>query len=634
MKLPPSCPSPGLFGEVLERTGRALAGTADFDFDTLEAEETPPAPVAKTAEPEHYAVLRGRCDAQAMKARFHDPALHRGLRPRGPVSMALFERLEEFRIEACAARRLRGVGINLAAGFDHARARRGNNVLETDAPAALPNAVALAARERLLNALLDAEAARLVARWRDEIDRRCGRLILLLAANTEDQRTFGRHALELIESLELHDDPQRGPQAKAAEIPAPQQTVDGGSETVAGVAGSGDGEGPERAGRQADGADRAEDDGTAGRGDGDAGTGEGSTVVPLPREGYDGPDRVRGDSGEGEPERPPGQHPAGRAVTYGVWTTRFDEIVHPRDLLGRQQLETLRRQLEAEVAKHRQSAVKLASRLQNSLRTLQKRSWTFDLDDGLLDTTRLARLVTDPLSPLVYKQERDSTSRDTVISFLVDNSGSMRGRPIALAAMFVDILCQALERCQVATEILGFTTREWRGGETRRHWRDAGKPPRPGRLSDLRHVIYKTADEPWRRARQTLGGMLWPQLLKENIDGEALQWAHARLAGRPEQRRILVMISDGVPADDSTLTANTQDYLDAHLRRVVDWIESQSSVELVAVGMGHDVGRIYRRSTTITDAGQLGDAIAHQIVELLGRAPHARYPFVLSSLAG
>ena len=291
----------------------------------------------------------------------------------------------------------------------------------------------------------------------------------------------------------------------------------------------------------------------------------------------------------------------------------------------------LRGQLDREISEHRRMAVKLAKRLQNSLKTLQKRAWTFDLDDGLLNTSRLPRLIIDPASPLAYKQEHEDETRDTVVSFLIDNSGSMRGQPISLAAMFTDILAQALERCHVNTEILGFTTRQWRGGQTAQSWRKDNKPVDPGRLSDLQHVIYKSADDTWRKARLSLGVMLWPELLKENIDGEALLWAHQRLAVRQEKRRILMVISDGVPADDATLTANSANYLETHLRQVVKSIEMRSDVELLAIGIGHDVSKIYRRSVTIADSEQLGDAMAHELIELLGDVPSAaRQPLSVS----
>ena len=372
---------------------------------------------------------------------------------------------------------------------------------------------------------------------------------------------------------------------------------------------------------------------SAGQEDSEPEAGASNSVIPFPREGEREPTAPATDAMQGSPEEPAvaDEHPPGVSA-YHAWTTRFDEVICACNMVGRDQLLTLRARLDHEISEHRRVAVRLASRLQRSLATLQKRTWTFDLDDGLLDTSRLSRLVIDPCSPLAYKQERDSEIHDTVIYFLIDNSGSMRGRPIALAAMFADILAQALERCHVGTEILGFTTRQWRGGQTRQSWQKNGKPGDPGRLSDLRHIIYKGADEPWRRARQALGVMLWPELLKENIDGEAILWAHRRLTGRSEQRRILVVISDGVPADDATLTANTADYLDSHLRQVIEWIENRSSVELLAIGVGHDVSPLYQRSVTIADSEQLGDAMAHELVELLGNVPsRARHPFAITS---
>jgi cobaltochelatase CobT len=331
---------------------------------------------------------------------------------------------------------------------------------------------------------------------------------------------------------------------------------------------------------------------------------------------------------QGLPDEPDDgeEYEPGRTA-YRAYSTSYDEVVRAGDLVGKDQLSKLRARLDQEISQHRRMAVRLTSRLQRSLATLHKRRWTFDLDDGLLDTSRLSRLVIDPTSPLAYRQEQDSQVHDTVVSFLIDNSGSMRGRPIALAAMFTDILAQALERCHVASEILGFTTRQWRGGQTGQTWRTHGKSPAPGRLSDLRHVVYKSADEPWRKARRALGVMLWPDLLKENIDGEALLWAHHRLNTRSEQRRILVVISDGVPADDATMTANTPGYLDSHLRQVIASIENKSSAELLAIGVGHDVSALYHRSAYIADSEQLGDVMAHELVELLGNVPSAaRHP--------
>jgi len=428
------------------------------------------------------------------------------------------------------------------------------------------------------------------------------------------------------------EDPGKGPEPKPIEeLPEHEEGEPGDDQSA--EAGDQDGdEGPESldSGSGQTGDQQEEDDqDSLDHGDSAA---EAGKIIPFPQPVDDELPAQASDSIEGIPAEPDSvDYDLESAAAYHVYTTRYDEVVHARDIVSQDQQKHLRVQLDKEISAHRRIAVRLANRLQNSLKTLQKRAWTFDLDDGVLNTTRLPRLVIDPANPLAFKQEHEDKTRDTVVSFLIDNSGSMRGKPIALAAMFTDILAQALERCHVSTEILGFTTRQWRGGQTAQGWRRDGKPQAPGRLSDLRHVIYKTAGESWRKARQSLGVMLWPDLLKENIDGEALLWAHQRLAGRQEQRRIMVVISDGVPADDATLTANSSGLLEAHLRQVVGWIETRSSVELLAIGIGHDVSAIYQRSVTIADSEQLGDAMAHELIELLGNVPSsARQPFAIN----
>ena len=301
---------------------------------------------------------------------------------------------------------------------------------------------------------------------------------------------------------------------------------------------------------------------------------------------------------------------------YRVFTTKFDEIVSATDLCDNEELSRLRNFLDQQLQAMQGLVARLANRLQRLLLAQQNRSWEFDLEEGLLDTARLPRIVIDPMHPLSFKRETDITFRDTVVTLLLDNSGSMRGRPIMVAAMCADILARTLERCGVKAEILGFTTRAWKGGQSRETWIADGKPPHPGRLNDLRHIVYKSADEPWRRARKNLGLMMREGLLKENIDGEALMWAHSRLMGRPEQRQILMVISDGAPVDDSTLSVNSGNYLEQHLRRVITDIEEKSSVELVAIGIGHDVTRYYRRAVTIVDAEQLGGAMTEQLISL------------------
>jgi len=332
----------------------------------------------------------------------------------------------------------------------------------------------------------------------------------------------------------------------------------------------------------------------------------------------DGDDEAPAD---GEPWRPPYDQSNRRLPPYHAFVEEFDEVVEAGELSEPDELTRLRGHLDQQLSSMQGVITRLANRLQRRLMAKQLRSWEFDLDEGILDTARLARVVTSPTYPLSYKQEKETTFRDTVVTLLIDNSGSMRGRPISVAAMSTDILARTLERCAVKVEILGFTTRAWKGGCAREKWLADGKPSNPGRLNELRHIVYKAADTPWRRARKNLGLMLREGLLKENIDGEALLWAHQRLLVRHEQRRILMVISDGAPVDDSTLSVNAGNYLDRHLREVIQWIEVASPVELLAIGIGHDVTRYYRRAVTIVDAEQLGGAMTDKLAELFDEEP-------------
>jgi cobaltochelatase CobT len=310
---------------------------------------------------------------------------------------------------------------------------------------------------------------------------------------------------------------------------------------------------------------------------------------------------------------------------YKPFTRAHDEEIKAEDLCDAEELSRLRQQLDQQL-QHLQGVVsKLANRLQRRLLAQQTRAWDFDLEEGILDAARLARVVVNPMLALSYKRERDTDFRDTVVTLLIDNSGSMRGRPITVAAMCGDILSRTLERCAVKVEVLGFTTRAWKGGQSRERWVAEGKPRNPGRLNDLRHIIYKAADAPWRRARKNIGLMLREGLLKENIDGEALQWAYKRLLARPEHRRILMVISDGAPVDDSTLSVNPGNYLERHLRDVIREIESRNVVELVAIGIGHDVTRYYRRAVTIVDAEELGGTMMSKLTELFDEDAAAQW---------
>ena len=302
--------------------------------------------------------------------------------------------------------------------------------------------------------------------------------------------------------------------------------------------------------------------------------------------------------------------------SYKVYTRNFDEEIKAEDLCSPEELQRLRKHLDQLMGPSKATISKLAHRLQRFLMAQQNRSWEFNKEEGMLDSARLHKIITDPLTPLTYKIEKDTEFRDTSVSLLVDSSGSMRGRSMTVAAICADIISTTLERCNVKTEVLGFTTKQWKGGESRKMWMENGKPENPGRLNDIRHIIFKSADTPWRRGQKNFGLMLREGLLKENVDGEALIWAHDRLARRAEQRKILMVISDGAPVDDSTLSTNPTNFLDLHLRQVIHSIETQSDINLIAIGIGHDVTRYYKNAVTIHRAEELGGAMLEQLTDL------------------
>uniref|UniRef100_UPI0035CB0810 cobaltochelatase subunit CobT n=1 Tax=uncultured Methylobacterium sp. TaxID=157278 RepID=UPI0035CB0810 len=468
-----------------------------------------------------------------------------------------------------------------------------------DAP--MEDAVALMVRERLTGQAPPAAARRIVELWRPHIEDKAGRNLDGLIGSIEDQRGFARSVRDLLSSLDLADespfDPEDDENDDENDAQDDEQTP---SEGEAEEQSQGD-----RA--ETESSEDASDDIEEGAQEAaDAPSGE----LPDEAENAESEDAS-------ESWRPP-QRPANepRGPDYRVFNGKFDEVVHAEDLCDADELARLRSYLDKQLS-HLQGVVgQLANRLQRRLLAQQNRAWDFDLEEGQIDPARLVRVVTDPFQPLSFKQEKDTNFRDTVVTLLLDNSGSMRGRPITVAATCADILARTLERCGVKVEILGFTTRAWKGGQSREAWLAAGKPNAPGRLNDLRHIVYKSADAPWRRARKNLGLMMREGLLKENIDGEALDWAHKRLLGRPEQRKIMMVISDGAPVDDSTLSVNAGNYLERHLRWMIEEIELRSPVELLAIGIGHDVTRYYRRAVTIIDAEELGGAMTEKLAEL------------------
>jgi cobaltochelatase CobT len=561
--------------------------------------------------PQDVAILRGHADSMALRLACHDAAVHRRLAPDAGPGRAVFDAVEQARVEAIGSRRMEGVAGNLSAMLEDRYHRGGRYEEITDrADAPIEDAVALMVRERLTGLRPPPAARKIVELWRDFIEERAGRDLDGLGKAVENQRAFARSVRDLLSSLDMADqsamDPDDEDSDEDNESSQDQDQSQGDADEQA--------QGERAEVEISD--DAAQDMEEGATEAADAPTGE------LP----DDADQADSDEASDAWRPPSNRSNEPRGPDYKAFTQKFDEVTHAEDLCDQDELTRLRAYLDKQLA-HLQGVVgRLANRLQRRLLAQQNRAWEFDLEEGMLDPVRLPRIVIDPYQPLSFKQEKDTDFRDTVVSLLLDNSGSMRGRPITVAASCADILARTLERCGVKVEILGFTTRAWKGGQAREQWLQSGKPPNPGRLNDLRHIVYKDADAPWRRARKNLGLMMREGLLKENIDGEALDWAHKRLLGRPEQRRILMVISDGAPVDDSTLSVNPGNYLERHLRHIIEEIETRSPVELIAIGIGHDVTRYYRRAVTIVDAEELGGAMTEKLAELFEDTAGARAP--------
>jgi cobaltochelatase CobT len=552
--------------------------------------------------------IRGLADQMALRLSHHDEAAHARLRPQSIQGKAVYEAVEQARIEAIGANALGGVRANLAVVLEANIEKKGFSRFDENAAPPLADILALMVRERLTGDAPPEGARALVDRHRAEIEAKAGADLDKLTGTLDDQAAFARVTRAIIKDLDLgeefSDDTDSADEGDSEASETPPEMND---EAGEGEEQDGEGAEPDRdrsTERDVDGSEQE------------------TSEADQDMEAEDSDEEVEAGDGD-RPARPEAKDPGLREPPYKVFTAGHDEIVDAEDLCDAEELTRLRAYLDQQLASLSNVVSRLANRLQRRLMAQQNRSWTFDLEEGMLDVARLTRVIIDPTAPLSFKQEEDTEFRDTVVSLLIDNSGSMRGRPIMVAAVCADILARTLERCGVKTEILGFTTKAWKGGQAREDWLKAGKPPAPGRLNDLRHIVYKAADAPWRRARKNLGLMMREGLLKENIDGEALIWAHHRLIGRSEQRRILMVISDGAPVDDSTLSVNSGHYLERHLRTVISEIETASPIELIAIGIGHDVRRYYRRAVTIVDVEQLGGVITEQLAELFDEEPRA-----------
>lgn len=607
--LPGNKPAPSAepFKQSVAGTMRAISGEAELevvfsgDRPGLSGNSVRLPEPSRKVTAQDVAVTRGLSDSMALRIACHDKGVHAKNMPQGPDARAIFEAVEQARCEAVGARRMQGVADNLAVMLDDRFRKSGAPDIASREEAPLQDALSLIVRERLTGAKPPESAQNLVDQWRDWVEDKAGAELDSLESAVEDQNGFAGKLRDVLKSLDMAD--ELGDQDEDLD---PDQNEDQGNndEAETGDDNEDDGGEQEAAPQEMELSGEEQDAGEQEAADAD--------FDELADQDFAEDSEEPGEVDRQDlpfSNRPP-------ESDYRVFTTQFDETITAEELCDTAELDRLRGFLDKQLT-HLQGAVaRLANRLQRKLMAQQNRAWDFDLEEGLLDTARLTRAVTDPMSPLAFKQERDTNFRDTVVTLLLDNSGSMRGRPITVAATCADILARTLERCGVKVEILGFTTKAWKGGQSRESWIGAGKPPTPGRLNDLRHIIYKSADAPWRRARRNLGLMMREGLLKENIDGEALLWAHERLMGRPEQRRILMMISDGAPVDDTTLSVNPGNYLERHLRYVIEDIETRSPVELIAIGIGHDVTRYYRRAVTIVDAEELAGAMTDQLADL------------------
>ncbi|PHR59650.1 MAG: cobaltochelatase subunit CobT [Robiginitomaculum sp.] len=599
--------------ETLKRaigvTTRALSGQTELevqfggDIAAIADERInlplPPAALDMTNIP----ILRGKADALALRLAHHDPAVHAAARPGPGPARAVFDALEQTRCEALGDRALKGAGGNMhAALVDRCSTKGYATVTERD-EAPLSDAIALLARQRMTDREPPAEADGLLSLWRSEIEAKAGPALDALDGGLIDQAAFADLVRDLLRDMELID--ELGSESEQSEDEADADSEDSNPSA--------------QDQEQSEDEDQQESEGSSDTGEADESEQQSDLLDDESDVG-----EAQDSQGEEVPIRPNFRPMGDGRSNYRVYTQAHDEIVRAEDLCDPEELARLRKYLDRQLERLKGAVACLANRLQRQLMAQQQRSWTFDLEEGVLDTARLTRVVTDPMQPLSFKEETETEFRDTVVTLLLDNSGSMRGRPIMIAALTADILARTLERCGVKVEILGFTTRAWKGGLSRDDWIEAGKPRDPGRLNDLRHIIYKAADAPTRRTHNNLGLMMREGLLKENIDGEALLWAHDRLLGRPEARRILMVISDGAPVDDTTQSHNKSGYLENHLREVIAHIEGRSNVQLLAIGIGHDVTRWYKRAVTITDAEQLGGAITDQLAELFSQQDKRR----------
>ena len=566
--------------------------------------------ISRRMSREEILIARGTSDALALYHRYHNEKTHARYVPEGGIAQEIYEAMETARCEALGARDMPGTAGNIDAKIASETDRVGYRDIKDRSDAPLSDAAGFLIRSLATGRELPEGAQNVLNLWRDFLEAQAGKTIENVSDQLEDQSQFAKFARQVITDLGYGDQLGNDPDNMDDEDEEQFQD-DADEESNPDSTGEEDSQDEESDANPEQSQEEQQDAGQASVSLDDDTSDDMSEETELP---------------EGEsPIEPPAPQPISEAdPNYKVFAKEYDEEVHAEELAEPVELERLRAYLDQQLEPLKGAVSRLANKLQRRLQAQQNRSWLFDLEEGILDAGRLARVVANPTTPLSFKMEQDTEFRDTVVTLLLDNSGSMRGRPISIAAICADVLARTLERCSVKVEILGFTTRAWKGGQSRERWLNEGRPQQPGRLNDLRHIIYKGADAPWRRSRPNLGLMMKEGLLKENIDGEALEWAHRRMIARTEQRKILMVISDGAPVDDSTLSVNPANYLEKHLRDVIDMVERRKAVELLAIGIGHDVTRYYERAVTITDVEQLAGAMTEQLAALFDTDPRAR----------
>ena len=542
--------------------------------------------VANLKSLQDFTNLRAFADSEALKIKYKNSKIYNKNEPTGSMARTLYAIAEKIRYEKIGSNKLKGVKNNIVQCYENKFKDRKIEEIKTDADVPITEAFELYLRSHFFKLKQNKATKKTLSYWKELFDKNLSSKLKQLNNCLEDQETYSQLVADLIENLDFEDSESKEKQEE-------RETKDESSSS----------------------SEKNNEDNSLSQKEENIDENSDLEISDRNIESLNEKDDSD-EFSEKEVFTKPKSTDKNHLQKYKIFTSKYDEVKKAEELENEDEITRLRKNLDQQLLNLQNLVTKLANKLQRQLLAKQNRSWEFDLEEGLLDTSKLSRVIIDPFHSLSYKMEKETEFKDTVVTILIDNSGSMRGRPISVAAICADILSRTLERCSVKVEILGFTTKNWKGGQSREMWNAKNKPTNPGRLNDLRHIIYKSADKPWRQAKKNLGLMLKEGLLKENIDGEALLWAFKRIAGRKEERKILMVISDGAPVDDSTLSVNSGDYLEKHLKQTVKWIEENSNVEILAVGIGHDVTRYYKRAIKITDVQELGDVMVNQLTKL------------------